>query len=147
MVFRWYTGTGYGYSMHRLSERLLRQFCVFNIATPTDGALRAIYSRAMHSVLDLFSLSQFHCRSELVEVVLQCRYRCLYVFVYLLFSYFSGHFSALLCTLIVWLCVSSHLACWIFLSVLGNLSLHGSFSCTFLTLYCSECSCSYSLTH
>jgi len=72
----WYTGTGYGYSMHRLSERLLHQFSVFNIATPTDSSLRAIYSRAMQSTLDSFVSSQFHHHSEFVEVVLLCRCSC-----------------------------------------------------------------------
>ena len=64
-----YAGTGYGYTMHRVSARLLRQFTVLNIPTPTDQSLITIYSHAVQSTLDEFSLSQFHQCSRFVEVV------------------------------------------------------------------------------
>jgi len=66
-----HAGTGYGYTTHRVNARLLRQFTVFNIPTPTDCSLRAIYSQSVQSTLDAFPPSRFdHRRGEFVEVVL-----------------------------------------------------------------------------
>ena len=84
-----------------MNARLLSQFILLNIPTPTDGSLHAIYSRVMHSILDEFAPSQFNHHSEFIEVVL-CRR--LFVFILLLFCasvsarhiYFFNDFTTLL---------------------------------------------------
>ena len=93
-LFLWYTGTGYGYSRHHLSDRLLRQFCVFNIATPTDATLHSIYSRSVYSVIDSFVSSEFHRRTEFVEVVFHSDVD---IRIYLPLVYFC-YFHCIICT-------------------------------------------------
>ena len=65
-----YPGTGYGYTTHHVNARLLSQFTVLNIPTPSDGSLHAIYSQVTQSILDEFPPSRFERPTELVEVLL-----------------------------------------------------------------------------